>query len=479
MEDFSGILAAFNSTPSAEERRQAANAALTRIGLGILSGNQPSTMPRNQLGVLAQGGMAGSDAYQNSIDKQMGDRKQNAALALQALQIKKQMDQQAALQGLVSGSQPGAAPGGPGGSPGVLSNGAQPGPQGMAPQGYRPIPLDKLAQAAVGGVNIDPFLKLNEHAQPKLENVSGIGMVNPYTAQIISSMPRVTESGRAAGVVPNGQGGWSVSVPQNSMEAYKGFQRADESAKAEFDPFLGQVDSSGRPIPQTRMQFVEGRGGAEGMGPTISEKSASESIGKSDAERVASLEQKIPSLASVSRRLDRMQALTANATTYAASGAELKSQLGNIAQGFGLSINKDKTANTEEYLAHVAELLKDRLASKDYGSGSGVSNLDLISAQKPLPELAKTPQGRQQIIEAIRADSTRAMSDAVAARDYFGENKSLRGFKYPSELEKSAPKEKAFPSPSKDAINRLRMNPKERDQFEAIFGPGSSTSYAR
>lgn len=160
---------------------------------------------------------------------------------------------------------------------------------------------------------------------------------------------------------------------------------------------------------------------------------------KNDAERVAGLEQKLPSLHSTMKRLDRLETLTKDDKTYAAAGAELKTQLGSIAQSFGLEVNKTKTANSEEYIAHIAELMKDRLASKDYGSGSGVSNLDLLSAAKPLPELAKTQQGRMQIISAIRADTNAAITDSTAARDHFAKNNSLRDFRYPSETRTPAP----------------------------------------
>lgn len=171
------------------------------------------------------------------------------------------------------------------------------------------------------------------------------------------------------------------------------------------------------------------------MGPTPTQAAAATVVGKGDAERVLALEQKIPNMVASLRRLDRMEQLSVG-DTYAAAGAEIKTLLGSVAQGFGLPVQKEKTGNTEEYIAHVAELLKDRLASKDYGSGTGISNLDLIAATKPLPELAKTETGRQQIIGAIRADTNRAMKDALAAREHFQQNMSLRGFKYPSELER-------------------------------------------
>lgn len=190
------------------------------------------------------------------------------------------------------------------------------------------------------------------------------------------------------------------------------------------------------------------------------EGAAQEGKFKDDATRVTALEQKLPSLFSTSRRIDKLEALTKDDKTYAAAGAELKTQLGSISQAFGLKVNQAKTANSEEYLAHIAELMKDRLASKDYGAGTGVSNLDLLAASKPLPELARTTQGRQQIITALRADTQRAIQDSQAASDYFAQNNSLRGFRYPSE---SA--EVKAPTTAKTVVKRGKYNGKNVVQY--------------
>ena len=111
-------------------------------------------------------------------------------------------------------------------------------------------------------------------------------------------------------------------------------------------------------------------------------------------------------------------------------------------------MNKDKTANTELYIAHVAELMKDRLASKDYGSGTGVSNLDLLAAKEPLPQLARTREGRALIMDALDKDTAQSIEDAKAAREYFDSNNySLRGFKFPSESRKREPLPQGKSSP--------------------------------
>lgn len=75
--------------PTEEEKKRAASQAFARMGLGILSGNQPSSTPRNALGVLAQGGIAGLDTYQGVLAAQRQERADSAANAVRAMQIRK------------------------------------------------------------------------------------------------------------------------------------------------------------------------------------------------------------------------------------------------------------------------------------------------------------------------------------------------------------------------------------------------------
>ncbi len=200
---------------------------------------------------------------------------------------------------------------------------------------------------------------------------------------------------------------------------------------------------------------------------TPGERQAQVTKAEADAKRVQLLEEKIPSLNSTYRRLDRLEQLTQNGETYASAGAEIKTLLGSVAQGLGLKVNTDKTANTEEYIAHIAELLKERLSSKDYGSGTGISNLDLATAGRPLPDVMRTPQGRMQIISAIKADTERALKDATAARDFFEKNTTLKEFRFPSE--DSAGNQTFQPTgQTRRATDKAPLSPQEKRELEEL-----------
>ena len=172
-----------------------------------------------------------------------------------------------------------------------------------------------------------------------------------------------------------------------------------------------------------------------------------------DAKWISELPQKQIASNNTLRFLNRLEVLNADDKTYAAAGAEFKAALGRIAESLGIDdpAIKDKTANTDQYIATMGELIKARLASKDYGSGTGVSNLDTITATLPLPELAKSRQGRQQIIEALRADTQSSLNDYKSAREHFYGvgNNSLRGWNPPSEANNATTglPEKGTPNP--------------------------------
>jgi hypothetical protein len=438
------------------------------MAAALLDAGKPSPLPSSFGSALSKGMMGGLQSYQQA---RLG-RLQEIQGALMTSKLKKDIEGGDLFAKMFQ--QPTAAPAAPGGtSPMGISDssaaavGAPWAAQSALPQ--QPMvaaaatmpPGPTLQQiGALGGVDPERAkfaLEWWKANNPETKWEGGVPL-NPRTGQPVSGapiLPQTNQQGFSNRLQfdPATQT-FRVSLTPGGVEAFTTQQDIQEAAKARRDPFLGVVDPQGRPVPMTRERFAQSYGGVAapgaapaasaapatsqggGMGPTPAQKASAETIGKNDADRVTALEQKIPSQLSTLRRLDRMEELTKDDATFAAKGAEIKKELGSLAQAFGLQVNVAKTANTESYLAHVGELLKDRLGSKDYGSGSGVSNLDLISAQVPLPELAKTAQGRMQIFAAIRADTQRNLKDAQGARDYFDANRgSLRGFVWPSEAE--------------------------------------------
>lgn len=470
------------------------NMGLLSLGLGLLKSSGPSAVPTTLGSAFGEAGQGGILAMQNAQKLKMAQDLQRAQMEHMTMQnalLKAQSDREAQKQaalGSVSGileklysgaGQQAMAQGAAEGDVGpTVTNEARMGGI-MASPGMQNQVLDVFDRLSLAGVDPKSLIETYRLRNPEMK-VEGGYAYNPRTVSPgFLPQVRVTNNGQAVGVTPSASGGLpSVSALPGAVPTYRGFQQAGEEVKAGLDPFMNEVDPQGRPIPQTRLGFSQRYGSPQretapdvpsaisavsgakgpmsvdvgpynpsrkvpnGMGPTITQKSADEARGANDAKYAQALGEKIPSLNNSLRVLDRLEQLTGNDQTYAAAGAEIKTQLNSVAQSLGMPLNVAKTANTEEYIARFSELLKERLASKDYGSGSGISNLDLATAGRPLPELTKTAQGRMQIIQALKADAKRALGDATAARSYFEQNRNLSGFRFPSEIEAQVSTEK-------------------------------------
>lgn len=316
--------------------------------------------------------------------------------------------------------------------------------------------LDTFRQFKTVEAGLDPFMgELDANDRPIPQTRAGFAQRYsgaPATAelpQLRTAAPTAEDALRIVQQADAKGQGASVVVGGQSLPALPGNASTGNASTLPALP--------GEP-PATR----------QGMGMSPGERSAAQASGKNDAELANGFRQKIPTLNGTLRRLDRLEALNGNDQTFAAGGAEFKTQLSSIAQGLGLDVNRTKTANSEEYLAHIAELLKDRLASKDYGSGTGVSNVDLLAARAPLPDLIRTQQGRSQILQAVRADTQRALEDSTAARAYFDKNLTLRGFSYPSEYNNPMLDRPAVDKAIRDARPTAQSPTPQRSSFDSL-----------
>ena len=432
--------------------------------------------------IIGGAGDAGMGAY-NSAQKTMLDEAyrrrlmemEQAKTDLVKLQVEQARRKDQLLMGLLSG-----VPGGAGGVP----SGAVPG--GAAPRGipgFLGSPQSAIAAQALGLPGaVDMYKHLDtphklepgstyqdrrtgtERFMPKVDvgmvptAGGGIG-VAPGALPTIGALKGAEEDAKASRDV--------IEVPQDNGTSRKmtrsefissqrpvatsgnGFPREtredavsaarkaigmiESEMEATDDP--GQKASLKKEADTLRKRFMLGSGSGPTLGVTQDpgKAAAVKESGQLDAKRADEYRSKMPSLASTRVNLDRLSELNADEKTYASAGAEFKKDLGRIAQAVGIKLNEKETANTELYIARLAELVKDRLASKDFGSGASVSNLDLMFQDRPLPEVAKTRAGRQQIIDALKKDVERSYGDMRSAVDHFDENKGFSGFRFPSE----------------------------------------------
>lgn len=443
--DLNGILAQmFRVGPTDEEKKAAFAQALTRGGLGILAANQPSRMPVNPAGVFAQGAQGGLDTYQASIDKAGADRKADAMAALQGLQIQKQMRQQDALAGLAQASAPtplpqqalaaGAAQGdvGP-----TVTNAARLGALQSNPvaQGYTPVGADRLAKAAAGGVDINPWLKLNAEARPDVMQIDTGPEIILQDKKTMRELGRIKKSG-APGAIP--------------------FEASDINPGGYRDFLLNKASSSASRNVTNVNSFMP----------------ASEAAQKDFMDKTSRNYDSLRNAPVTLTNIEEAKKLIPAAKGFMGPGGEsLLDAAKFLNNRMGMNIDTEGVNSAEELRTRMFVRIMDDLKKMD----AQPSEMQQKMMMDSLGKLGTDPNALPRVLDAM-GDVVRGKVDV--------HNKEVnsavqRGVKFPYDPLIQLPKQDTggFKSPSRDAINRLRMNPGEKAQFEAVFGPGSATQY--
>lgn len=450
--DLNGILAQlFRVGPTEDEKRSAAAQALTRAGLGILAANQPSRLPKNAAGIAAQGIGGGLDTYQSQIDKQQAERKANAGLALQGLAMKKQMGQMDAMQGLLSESSPRPL------APQALAAGAAQGDIGptvgnaarlQAMQSnpvastYTPITPDKLARAAVAGVDIKPFLSLNAEARPDVMQIDAGPEVILQDKKTMRELGRIKKSA-APGSMP--------------------FEASDQSP-GQYRDFLLNKASNNASRNITNVNAF-----------TPASEEAQRDFIKSTRATYDALKQAPVVLDSI----EKAKALIPEARGFMGPGGESMLEAAKFLNNrLGMSINVEGVNSAEELRTRVFVNIMDNLKKMD----AQPSEMQQRLMMDALGKLGTDPNALPRVLDAFgdvikgKVDlHNKEVQSAITRNVKFPYDPVIQLPTAPKVAPGGAPTN--FRKPSSQAIDRLRMRPAEREQFEAIFGPGSADQY--
>jgi len=116
-----------------------------------------------------------------------------------------------------------------------------------------------------------------------------------------------------------------------------------------------------------------------------------------------------------------------------------------------------KPSDTPEQIAQALKAQLEILTAKQQNRTSG------LVAGGYNPEQVRATAGHERYL-------TNTDEEAIAAVEQAGKRGMLASAR-------GGPIEQQFPKPSPAAIRRLQMNPSEKAQFEAVFGPGSAAAY--
>lgn len=118
-----------------------------------------------------------------------------------------------------------------------------------------------------------------------------------------------------------------------------------------------------------------------------------------------------------------------------------------VSGALGLPV-PESVSNSEQFAARAGGLFKDMLSA--FGSGNGISNLDLMTVKDQLPDLAKSHEGRQKIIAAMYKAADINKYNADKAREDYMANRPIQfdttaGGKYPVNPERGRGAEHVSP----------------------------------
>jgi hypothetical protein len=83
--------------------------------------------------------------------------------------------------------------------------------------------------------------------------------------------------------------------------------------------------------------------------------------------------------------------------------------------------------NDSAYFGNMMNLVRDKI--KALGSGTAVSNLDLIVTQKSIGDLRNNPQGNMKVLGTTKLFNATMAAEAQRKIDYFDAHGKLQGYK--------------------------------------------------
>ena len=186
----------------------------------------------------------------------------------------------------------------------------------------------------------------------------------------------------------------------------------------------------GQPAPARGMTANEIKAQEKGVAATA------EVNAKKFAEDYQAARTDLEKLGNLKQSASRMQDLTSNSEVFNGPLADTLTSLGGMVSYFDPKDSlAQKASNSQQYFASLQDLVRDKLRA--YGSGTAVSNLDLLTAEKSQAALSTTAEGKKRILEAIVDDMTRTESILQSKKDYYEKHSTLSGWSPPPEPNKA------------------------------------------
>ncbi len=210
--------------------------------------------------------------------------------------------------------------------------------------------------------------------------------------------------------------------------------RADKNrmAQLEREPVGGAATTSvvhPRTSQQPAQAFVGGTGEIPTYSMTPEQRANREQAGKDAQKEYEETKSSLTSIRNMAPSIDAMKAVLSNPKL--ANVGPLHDQLTKLG-GYMSYIDKDSTLaqsvnNTPAYFSNMMNLVRDKI--KALGSGTAVSNLDLIVTQKSVGDLRNTTEGNKKLLALMELQNA-TLADRMSAKVSYYENSgnSFKGY---------------------------------------------------
>ena len=430
-----------------------ANAGALSLAGGLLEASGPSLMPVSFGQALGRGVQQGAAGYQQALRGRQSQQLVDAEAAktdllkLQLAQAKAQFDLQKSILSRLGVAGAGGAPTTtpPGMSPSTSSllfgspEFATPAaaPQGAAPSARPNFPFNPTDLAALRIAGLPDLTGAYNAAQPDTMAVDAgnetllVDKRNP--SNVLSRVPKKAAPG---------------SIP------YEG----QDIPPSDFRNFL--LDRARASSTQVNVN---------------SQLPASEAAQKDFMDKTSKNYEALRTAPVMIQNIAKARDLAKSGNPFVGSFGEQKASIAQFFNNnFGTAIAPDQVADAGELKNRLFQGIMENLKKMD----ASPSEMQQKVMMEALGSLNTDPGALDRVLSV----TDEIVRGKVALHNKEVESAVKRGVKFPYDPVIQMPElgggpQKSFPAPSTAAINRLKMNPRERNQFESVFGPGSAAKY--
>lgn len=227
-------------------------------------------------------------------------------------------------------------------------------------------------------------------------------------------------------------------------ELYKGDQKPQTEIEKLFAARDRATDPQQRAAIEAAIRKASTHAPANVVNVDMKGQSAfAKTLYEGDAKRVLEADESAQQATKALSTLNRLDQLNRSGQLFQGAAADQRVAIANFANTFGVPVDKKRLSNSQEYDAYSKELVTGIIKSL----GANPSNADREFIEKTVPNLSKSPEAANALIQFMGRRAQQVIADSRAMREYGEKNNSLKGFSPPSlqnQQQQTTPKKRVY-----------------------------------